>query len=183
MKILVDGVNRLLNSIGEPALLEAEDVSESEEARLAEQQIKVTMDNILSKGYKFNTIKGVKLLPDTNGYISKPPNALDVIFNNDALVFDDGVVFDRVEFTKFFEEGVTATLITRESFEFIPTVIQEYILATSSYIFQRDKINDSNMNAELKSELFEAKKEAIIYRIRQVKANGLNDKFDRTRNP
>ena len=177
------GVNRLLKTIGEPPLINEDDYSLSHEAQLASMQIDETTAKVLSKGYKFNTIKNLKLTPDINRYIAVPPNILVIDFEEDSLTINDGMVFNRETYSFFFDSAITVSVIYNEDFDYIPSVIQEYILADASYVYQRDSINDPSTNAELLRAKAEANRDLNIYHINQTKANGKDGRFDRASNP
>lgn len=177
------GVNRLLKTIGEPPLINEGDYSLSHEAQLADTQIDETTSKVLSKGFKFNTVKNFKLTPDMNNYIAVPPNILVITFNDTNLTVNDGMIFNRDTLSFKFTSAIEATIIYNEDFDYIPHVVQEMILAEASYIFQRDVINDPNTNIELLRSKSDATKELNIWHINQTKANGKDTRFDRTSNP
>lgn len=177
------GINRLLKTIGEPPLINEEDYSLSHEAQLADTQIDETTSKVLSKGFKFNTVKNFKLIPDLNNYIAIPPNILVITFSDSNLTINDGMVYDRSTLSCRFNTSVEAELIYNEDFDYIPHVVQEMILAEASYIYQRDSINDPNTNSELLRAMSEANRDLKIWHINQIKANGKDSRFDRTSNP
>lgn len=177
------GVNRLLKTIGEPPLLNEEDYSLSHEAQLASTQIDETTAKVLSSGFKFNTVKSFSLTPDLNQYIAIPPNILVIDFYDTALTINDGMVYNRDTFSFIHTSAITVKLIYNEDFDYLPAVVQEYILAEASYIFQRDSINDPSTNSELLRVKAEANRDLKVWHINQTKANGKDSKFDRTANP
>lgn len=182
LKKKLQGVNRLLKTIGEPPLFEESDYTLSYEAQRADEQIDDTQRQVLGEGFKFNT-STIDLIPDLGDYIATPPNALVIEFEDSSLTVDEGLVFDRVKYTKKFKEKVSATVIYNENFEYIPSVVQEYILAMASYVFQRNSINDPEMTKELKSVLAVAKKNLNVYKINQAKASFKDDLFNRQSDP
>lgn len=177
------GVNRLLKTIGEPPLINEDDYSLSHEAQLASAQIDETTAKVLSRGFKFNTVKSISLQPDVNKYISVPPNILVINFTDTALTVNDGMIYNREKYTFLFDTPVEASIVYNEDFDYIPPVVQEYILAEASYIFQRDSINDPSTNAELLRYKAEANRDLNVWHINQTKANGKDSRFDRTSNP
>lgn len=183
MKKKLRGVNRLLKTIGEPPLLNEDDFLLSYEAQLAEKQIDETKEEVLEKGFKFNTNPTVVLAPDINGYIVIPPSALFVNTNDEDLTIKEGMLYDRANNTLLFNESKTVTIVYNQDFDYIPSAIQEYILAKSSYIFQRDNINDPTSNNALEKALKEAEKELNIYKIKQAGVNIKDSKFNRDTNP
>lgn len=179
----LQGVNRLLKTIGEPPLLDEGDFSLSHEAQLADKQIDETTAKVLSRGFKFNTVKSIKLVPDVNKYIAVPPNILVINFVDTNLTVNAGMIYNRETFSFIFNESIEVSIVYNEDFDYIPQVVQEYILAEASYIFQRDSINDPSTNTELKEYRAEARRELNIWHINQIKANGKDTRFDRTSNP
>lgn len=177
------GVNRLLKTIGEPPLIDEGDYSLSHEANLASMQIDETTAKVLSQGFKFNTVKSINLTPDINKYIAVPPNILVITFKETGLTINDGMVYNRETFSFLFDSAVEASIVYNEDFDYIPQVVQEYILAEASYIFQRDSINDPSTNAELKLAKAEANRDLKVWHINQIKANGKDNRFERTSNP
>ena len=177
------GVNRLLKTIGEPPLINEEDYSLSHEAQLADTQIDETTSKVLSKGFKFNSVKNFKLSPDINNYIAIPPNILVITFNDSSLTINEGMVYNRDTLSSKFYSAIEVNIVYNEDFDYIPTVVQEMILAEASYIFQRDSINDPSSNSELLRAMSDAKKELNTWHINQIKANGKDSRFDRTSNP
>ncbi len=183
VKKKLTGVNRLLKTIGEPPLQNEDDFQLSDEAILAESQINETTETILSKGFKFNTVDAFTLSPDINGYIHIPPDSIVVEINDDKLTIKEGLLFDRTTQSMFFTNSIDVKIIFNSDFDYIPKVIQEAILAEASYIFQRDNINDPNVNRELDEARKIANRDLNIYYINQAKATGLNDRFSRNSNP
>ena len=177
------GVNRLLKTIGEPPLLNEGDFSLSHEAQLADLQIDETTAKVLSQGFKFNTVKSIELVPDINKYIAVPPNVLVVNFKDTSLTINDGMVYNRETFSFLFDSKVEASIIYNEDFDYIPPVVQEFILADASYVFQRDSINDPSSNSELLKARSEAQRDLRVWHINQTKANGKDTRFDRASNP
>lgn len=177
------GVNRLLKTIGEPPLLDEADYSLSHEAQLASMQIDETTAKVLSQGFKFNTVKSINLTPDVNKYIVVPPNILVMNFSNTSLTVNDGMVYNRETFSFLFDAPIDVSIVYNEDFDYIPSVVQEYVLAEASYVFQRDSINDPSTNAELLKYKAEANRDLKVWHINQIQANGKSTIFDRTSNP
>lgn len=182
MKKRLTGINVLLNAIGEPPLLDESDFSLSYEAGLAEAQIEETKESVLAEGFKFNTLTQ-DLIPDSKGYISVPPSALTLEFEDEELTINDGLVFNRVAFTRKFEDSISVTVIYNENFDYIPPVIQKYIITLATLTFQRDTINDTSIEKGIKEDLQLAFRNLNMWKIKQAKANGLNSRFNRSTNP
>jgi len=182
MKKLLTGINYLLNAIGEPPLLNESDYSLSYEAVLANNQIEATKEEVLSEGFKFNTITQ-ELIPNAKGYISVPPSALTLEFKDNNLTINDGLVFNRTTFTRKFDTPQEVTIIYNEDFDYIPTVLQKYIITKACLVFQRDTINDTTVAQGLEKDVQTAFMNLNKWKIKQAKANGLNSRFDRTTNP
>jgi hypothetical protein len=182
MKKKLEAVNILLNVIGEPPLINEADYKYSYEAEQADKQVDLTKRKLLSEGFKFNRLT-VTLSPDINGYISKPPNALVIEFADSKYTLNDSMVFDRENFTTKIEEPIQATIIYDEDFDYIPNVLQEYIIAQASIIYQRDMINDPSTDSMLERELLKATRDKNIWVINQTKANGKSSLFSRNTNP
>ncbi len=177
----LQAVNQLLKAIGEPSLIEEADYALSEEARLAEEQIEYTLNSVLSEGFKFNTLTST-LLPDISGFIGIPASALVVEFTDSELTVNDGMVFNRSDFTNKFTEGVEASIVYSVAFEEIPYVLQNLIIAEASIIFQRDSINDTS-NTDLHRVKQEAQFAVNVWKIKQAKANAVDSRFSRSANP
>jgi len=182
MKVRLEGVNALLKTVGEIQLVDEADFASSEEAVQAEQQIESTLISVLSEGFKFNKYV-VNLKPDLDGYIAVPPSALVMNFSDPALSINNGVVFNRDDYTSIFTEPIDVEVTTREDFDYVPIVIQEYIIAEASATFQRNVINDADKNAELERVLNMKRRNLNIYKIRQAKGNGKDARFARNSNP
>lgn len=182
MKIRLEGVNALLKAIGEIPLVSEADFSLSAEAVQAEEQILSTLDSVLSRGWKFNRFNAV-LVPDLNGYISKPPSALVIEFTDESLTFNEGLLFSRTDFTTKFTSAVECIITYRENFDFTPNIIQEYVIAKASQMFQSNTVNDAEKNRELREEVREKQVYLNAYHIRQTKANGKDSRFGRNSNP
>ena len=182
MKVRLEGVNRLLRTIGEIPLVDEADFALSEEAVQAEGQIESTLVKVLSQGFKFNKFT-LDLLPDVDGYIAVPPNTLVIQFTKDALSVNNGLVFDQELLSSKFTEPIEVMITYREDFDNLPIVVQEHIIAEASFVFQRDVINDSAKNAELRETKAETRKDLNVYKINQAKANGKDSRFARNSNP
>lgn len=182
MKKLLDAVTELLKAIGEPPLQNEDDFQFSYEAQQAQKTIERVKADVLGEGFIFNTLN-IELQPDLEGFISIPPNALDLQFDDENLTVNDGMVFDRDSLTFKFENPIKVTVVYDEDFDYIPLALQKFIVAQSAVNFQNDMINDPATDASLQRKLFEATKNKNIWIIRQAKANGKDSTFSRNTNP
>lgn len=182
MKLRLGAINSLLSAIGEITLVDEADFEESDEGKKAEIQLLATLDSVLSRGWKFNKMT-VDLQPDVDGYISVPPSALVMNFNDPAISINEGLLFDKVAYTSIFTSAVSVEIIYRENFDFVPIVIQEYVVAKATEVFQINTVNDAQKDAVLKQETREKSVYLQVFRINQVNANGADSRFGRNSNP
>lgn len=182
MKKKLEAVNRLLKVIGEPPLLNEDDLRFSYEAELADKEIESVKDSVLSEGFKFNRLT-LSLAPDVQGYIPMPPKALVMEFRESKYAVNEGLVYDRENLTFKFTQPVEAIIIYTEQFDYIPPVLQEYIVAKALVSYQRAMINDGQTEQSLLRELQVTERAKNIWHINQVKANGVSDLFSRNTHP
>ena len=144
-KFMLNSVNILLQAIGELPIEDESDIDAIVEARIARDCIIEAKMAVLSMGWDINTDKDYSLLTDEEGFISVPPNALDIQIPNTNIIVRDWQLYDKDSKTRKFTNGVTATIKWNLDFNTLPHSFRHYITIRASKIFQGRLIGDKTM--------------------------------------
>jgi hypothetical protein len=136
----LEAVNQILTAIGESpinSLLEPT----SADARIAEQILDEVDRTVQSAGWHFNTEKDIPLSRDASGFINL---GLDVVTADvDASLYPDVDVvlrgrklYDKKNHTFVFTQDLKGEIVYLLSFEELPQVVKQYIVARAARIFQ-----------------------------------------------
>lgn len=146
-KLLLTAINTLLQTINELPIESADDLAYSETGKLAEMTIIETKKEVLSQGWNFNTDKEYPFPPDTAGIIAVPPNVLDIVASNDAIIMREWKLYDRQNFTFEFDEPVKCTVVWDVDFNSITHPLRHYITIKAARVFQGRTIGDQTAYA------------------------------------
>lgn len=146
-KLLLTAINTLLQTINELPIENTDDLAYSETGKLAEMTIIETKKEVLSQGWNFNTDKEYPFPPDTAGIIAVPPNVLDIVASNDAIIMREWKLYDRQNFTFEFDEPVKCTVVWDVDFNSITHPLRHYITIKAARVFQGRTIGDQTAYA------------------------------------
>ena len=115
---------------------------------------------VQARGWHWNTDTDVVIMPDTNGFLLVPADALHV----DSLTFSatsDVVIrgdrlFDRGRNTDVFNGDLHCVVVRRLDFESIPSAARDYISARVSRELQMRVLSDPQKDAYLASRVRDA---------------------------
>ncbi|OYT57744.1 MAG: hypothetical protein B6U76_00110 [Desulfurococcales archaeon ex4484_217_2] len=156
-----DLVNRCLIAIGEtplPAEYILQDTQIGTDIDIASRVVDETTVEVLSRGWFFNTDYNMKLVPDEDGFITLPQNALRVDFGNTEFkhqyVLRNKYIYDLQNQTTRIDQPLEADIIWLVDYDFLPPEAYEYIASRSARKFQERTIGATetdqfNSRAEL----------------------------------
>ena len=132
----LSAVNSILGSIGQSPITTLN--YENPEIGFIYNILCEVNKDVQNEGWHFNTEYHLKVLPDSNGYITIPTNALRYDINDGLkdkskdVVQRNGRLYDLVNHTDEFTETLYLDLITLYEFNDLPNVFQRYITYRAS---------------------------------------------------
>jgi hypothetical protein len=135
----LEAVNACLMNIGEsPVSSITGQISVDASTALA--MVRNTTREIQTHGFYWNSELGYKLIPNHENKLQLPTNTLKVDTTGDDITKDlvarGRYLYDRVNHTYTFTEGVTVELIVALNFEEMPEAARRYVTVRSSRIYQ-----------------------------------------------
>lgn len=136
-------INKCLQSIGEVPLLPEtvlDTLPVGTDGETALRIVEETMTNVQARGWHFNTDYNLPLVPDTQGFITMPPNTLRVDFGNTEYrhryQLKNGRIYDMKEHTFVIEETLEADVVWEVDYEELSIAGYEYISLRAARKFQ-----------------------------------------------
>ena len=140
-------INDSLLSIGEVPFLEGTIVDllpVGTDGETAKRLIRTTMVEVQSRTWYFNTDYNFKLVPDSNKFITMPPNTLRVDFGNTSYkhqyTIKNGSIYDYLNQTFIIEEIIEADVTWLVDYAELPPEAYEYISLRAARKFQQKVI-------------------------------------------
>lgn len=128
----LDAINRMLRYIGElpiPSSVTIDSLPEGHEAVIARTVLQETLREEQENKYWFNTFD-VTLIPDTDGYITLPPNL--IAFEDTDYFVEGGNLYTRDPLSSIFEDSVELTARLEITFDNIPDVFRTFVVLTAA---------------------------------------------------
>jgi len=140
-------INDSLLSIGEVPFLAGTIVDTlpvGTDGETAKRLIRTTMIEVQTRGWYFNLDYNFPLIPDSNKFITMPPNTLRMDFGNTEFrhqyTIKNGQVYDYLNRTFVIEETLIADVIWLVDYSDLPPEAYEYISLRSARKFQQKVI-------------------------------------------
>ena len=140
-------INDSLLSIGETPFLEGTVVDTlpvGTDGETAKRLIETTMVEVQSRGWYFCLDYNFKLVPDSNKFITMPPNTLRVDFGNTEYrhqyTIKNGQIYDYLNQTFEIEHNLLADIIWLVDYGDLPPEAYEYISLRAARKFQQKVI-------------------------------------------
>jgi len=147
-------INDSLLSIGESPFLEGtivEALTIGTDGETAKRLVRTTMIEVQSRGWYFNTDYYFKLYPDTEGFITMPPNTLRVDFGNGEdkhqYVVKNGQVYDYLNHTFKITKVLEADVVWLVDYSELPPEAYAYISLRAARKFQQKVIGAAELDA------------------------------------
>lgn len=151
-KSLLDMINDSLLSIGEIPLVDGTDISTLQlgtDAETAKRIIQDTMIEVQARGWYFNTDYNFTLVPDSNKFITMPPNALKADFgatsDRHRYTVKGGKVYDNKEQTFIIEKKLEADVIWLVDYNELPPEAYTYISLRAARKFQQKVLGSTEV--------------------------------------
>jgi len=136
----LEAVNTILSVIGESPISSLQEGAAVADAVLAQTTLSEVSRQVQTKGWHFNTDKGIKLLPSSEGSIILPGNCLRV----DSVADDFGVdvaqrgnrLYNRTTHTYTFDGEIQVDMVVLLPFDELPQAARHYITVKAARVFQ-----------------------------------------------
>lgn len=174
---LLQAVNTMLSCIGE-APVNTLDSGVPTDAVIAQSILDETSREVQSRGWWFNTMKGLSMVRQASGKIAVPSNYVTIDHAEMDIVKRGGFVYDLAKNTDVFEkdiEDVEAIILL--DFTDIPEPVRRYVVMRSSRAFFERMVGDANRAAMLQSEEAQAYLSLLQYDSDQADMNIFNNDF------
>lgn len=146
-KSKLDMINTCLLAIGEVPLIDGTNTSTltlGTDSETAKRIVETTMVETQSRGWYFNTDYDFPLTPDSNNFITMPPNTLRLDFGNNEgkhrYTIKNGKVYDYKDFTFLIPNQLTADVVWLVDYSELPPEAYEYIALRAARKFQQKVI-------------------------------------------
>lgn len=158
MKKFNDGINQILQIIGEQTLPDGQSITDIYEAEQASLLIDVTKSEVLSEGWSFNSEDNWPLVPDTSGYIQIPYGALRVDPSDGSkYIRRDGKLYNTTTKSFKFTTKVSCDVVWDVEFDLLPPIMQQYIVLKAGRILYQRLIGYNELLSVLKTDEQEAR--------------------------
>lgn len=143
----LEAVNVILINMGE-APIDSLSGDLPLDAYKAQQVLKEVSRELQTRGWFWNR-EYTYLTPNVDGYIAVPTNALDVerYGPGDPLVMRDGYLYTLSPFNNgfTFEDSVQVRITYYLSFENLPQMAREFLMAKAARVFQARELGDDTL--------------------------------------
>lgn len=146
-------INDCLLSIGEVPFLDGTIVDSlpiGTDGETAKRIVESTMIEVQSRGWYFNTDYGFPLIPDSEQFITMPPNTLRTDFGNSEFkhqyALKNGSIYDYANFTFKIEETLSADVVWLVDYDQLPPEAYEYISLRAARKFQQKVIGSADLD-------------------------------------
>lgn len=151
-KSLLGMINDSLLAIGEAPYVDGTDPTTlplGTDGETASRIIRSTMIEVQSRGWFFNTDYDFELVPDTNDFITMPPNTLKVDFgrsdNPHRYIMKSGKIYDNKEQTFKITQKLYPDVIWLIDYSELPPEAYEYISLRAARKFQQKVIGSTEL--------------------------------------
>jgi hypothetical protein len=136
----LEAVNTILAVIGESPISSLQEGAAVADAVLAQTTLSEVSRQVQTKGWHFNTDKGIKLLPSVGGNIIIPSNCLRVDSVADSFGIDvahrGNRLYNRTTHTYTFDGEITVDMVVLLPFDELPQAARHYITVKAARVFQ-----------------------------------------------
>ncbi len=146
-KSKLDMINTALLSIGETPFVDGTLVSTlplGTDGDTARRIVETTMVETQARGWYFNLDYNFPLTPDSNGFITMPPNTLRVDFGNTEFrhqyTIKNGSIYDYLNHTYAINISLVADVVWLVDYAELPPEAYEYISLRAARKFQQKVI-------------------------------------------
>jgi hypothetical protein len=149
-KSKLDMINTCLLGIGEDPFIEGTLVNTlpiGTDGETAKRLVETTMVEVQSRSWYFNIDYDFRLVPDTEGFITMPPNTLRVDFGNTPdkhrYVLKNGSIYDYSKQTYLIDKTLTCDVTWLVDYALLPPEAYEYISLRAARKFQQKVIGST----------------------------------------
>lgn len=183
---LYEGINTLLNSIGEIPITDntqAQAADATSDVGIARDTLLRVSRAIQEEGWWFNKELEYPLVPNTGGYIAISDSILGIY--DDELIIKDHKLYSTSDRSYIFESTQSIDVVFNISFDDLPFVVSNFITSKAAVQFYSNILGDTQELATLQTTAGEA---AIAFQKAQLKhrkANLMSGSrlLNRTQNP
>ncbi len=150
----LEAVNYMLRTIGEAPLMSLDD-SNFVDAHMAKHTLEEATRELQAEGWLWNTVYEKTLLPDTNGNIYVPNNALKILPRdpgNMTIITRANKVIDYITGDDTWNHGVKVAVIYFIGWDNMPETAKRYAASKAARRFIEDVVGDPKLRDYEKQE-------------------------------
>lgn len=151
-------VNSMLQSINELPLETTQNISDLNEATLADALLEDTKRNMLTEGFHFNSDAGWSLNINASNLIMVPDNVLSIDSSSGLdIIYKESKLYNKTTQSYLFEEAHDCDIVWDIPFEDVPETYAVYIVKKASRIFYARIVGVDSTYTTLQTEEAEAR--------------------------
>jgi hypothetical protein len=155
----LQAINEILTSVGETPALTL--VTGAADTTAAETVLDAETRKVLAKGWHFNTDEDFEIVPDVNGRLAVPADALSIDNTEETrskydLVERSGFLYDKTTHSNVIGAAVKCRIVRDVAFADIPFHIQRVIVAQATRKYQQSYIGSAALDTAATNELVQA---------------------------
>lgn len=136
----IEAINTMLSVIGESPISSLAEGSAVADATIAQTTLSEVSRQVQTKGWHFNTDKGMTLLPTSGNEIVLPGNCLRVDTTGDSFDLDvaqrGNKLYNRQTHSFSFTNSVKVDMVVLLPFDELPQAARHYITIKAARVFQ-----------------------------------------------
>lgn len=144
---ILQAVNQMLKAIGRGEVMSLQTENMTEDSQSALSMLSDTNVEVQSRGWHMNTDEELELVPDQDGYINVPNDAVSVTIHPRSFPADvtqrGQRMYDRARHTYLFLDPLYVNLITVLPFEECTQPFRWYVMALAGRKFGVGRLPDS----------------------------------------
>ena len=152
----LEAVNILLSAIGSSPVTNI-DVCQNADAQIAKNHLDKARKEIQTEQWYFNTEEGYPLIPNTDGEIRLPKNAINIdqigqFGTNSNLTVRGAKLYDRLRHTYNITQTIYVTITLCLEYDELPETAVQYIIAKAARKYQEEMLGDPSLRTWTKED-------------------------------
>ena len=152
----LEAVNILLSSIGSSPVTNI-DVCQNADAQIAKNHLDKARKEIQTEQWYFNTEEEYPLIPNTDGEIRLPKNAINIdqigqFGTNSNLTVRGAKLYDRLRHTYNITQTIYVTITLCLEYDELPETAVQYIIAKAARKYQEEMLGDPSLRTWTKED-------------------------------
>lgn len=152
----LEAVNILLSAIGSSPVTNL-DVCQNADAQIAKNHLDKARKEIQTEQWYFNTEEEYPLIPNTDGEIRLPKNAINIdqigqFGTNSNLTVRGAKLYDRLRHTYNITQTIYVTITLCLEYDELPETAVQYIIAKAARKYQEEMLGDPSLRTWTKED-------------------------------